>query len=131
MVFLPSILKCVRSTDLLHATGTSSYSMNLVLSDTNHLNATYTQEDGTPMYRVTTPFAFFSTTATIERAISSLEQGTAAASTAHRYEFLAQVEFHSWSSSILHIEREEVKTSVFFTEGGFTLRPTLGRYVLA
>ncbi|TFK64518.1 hypothetical protein BDN72DRAFT_901481 [Pluteus cervinus] len=101
--------------------------MNLILSDTDHLNATYTQEDGTPMYQVTTPFSLISPTATIERAISGFEQGTAAAFTAHhRYEFLAQVEFHTWSSSILRIEREEVKTSVFFTEGGFTLRETLG-----
>ncbi|TFK64521.1 hypothetical protein BDN72DRAFT_846508 [Pluteus cervinus] len=96
--------------------------MNLSLSDTNHLNATYTREDGTPIYQVVTPFSFSSKTATIKKAIPEFQEGTAAVFTAnHRYGFLAQVEFHVFASSVLHINGEQVKTSEFFTKGGLTL----------
>ncbi|TFK64517.1 hypothetical protein BDN72DRAFT_901480 [Pluteus cervinus] len=91
--------------------------MNLILSNTDHLNATYTKEDGTPMYQVTTPFSFTSQTATIKKGIQVSKQGNG---------FLAQVEFHGFASSILRIQKEEVKTSVFFTTGGVTMRAALG-----
>ncbi|TFK64516.1 hypothetical protein BDN72DRAFT_901479 [Pluteus cervinus] len=101
--------------------------MNLTLSSNDHLNATYTEEDGTPLYQVTTPFSFTSKTATIKKAIPEFAEGTAALFTAdHRYGSLAHVEFHAFVSSIMRIDGEEVKTSAFFTKGRFTLT-ALGR----
>lgn len=90
--------------------------MDLVLSTTDHLNSTYTREDGTLMYKAVSPL--FSHRVVIKKAIPESQQGTATASTQARadpqYAFLAQVDFHAFRSSVFHINGEKVKTSEFF-----------------
>ncbi|TFK64519.1 hypothetical protein BDN72DRAFT_846505 [Pluteus cervinus] len=92
--------------------------MKLTLSDTDHLNATYTQENGTSLYQVVTPSGHGQRdmVAAIRKAVPESDQGTSA----DRYASLAQVEFHVLVPSVFRIDGKELKTTVFFKNGGPT-----------
>ncbi|KAF8888288.1 hypothetical protein BD779DRAFT_463813 [Infundibulicybe gibba] len=92
--------------------------MQLTLSESTPLNATYINEMGQAIYKVDTPDKFFKTpVATIHRIVPNGVQGRT--SLRDQFGHLAQVEWHSLSSSKIRMGGQEIKTKDFFRKVGW------------
>ncbi|KAF8888289.1 hypothetical protein BD779DRAFT_1672370 [Infundibulicybe gibba] len=87
--------------------------MQLTLSEATPLNATYTNEMGQAIYKVDTPNQFSrKLVATIRRIVPSGVQGDT--NMRDQFGHLAQVEWHTLSSSTIRMSGEEIRTKDFF-----------------
>ncbi|KAF8888285.1 hypothetical protein BD779DRAFT_463718 [Infundibulicybe gibba] len=94
--------------------------MQLILSESSPLNATYTNETGQAIYKVNTPDKLFkSPVATISHIVPSGVQGKT--SLRDQLGHLAQVEWHSLNSSKIRMGGEEIETEGFFRKAGWGL----------
>ncbi|KAF9466720.1 hypothetical protein BDZ94DRAFT_1212195, partial [Collybia nuda] len=94
--------------------------MNLYLSNHSPIHSTFTGNDGQALYKVDTPMKVFGRTSTITRAVSeellNLEDGV---DMRDRFEFLAQIEYKAFASSIIKFEDTRVETRAYFQKEGW------------
>ncbi|KIK42580.1 hypothetical protein CY34DRAFT_804828 [Suillus luteus UH-Slu-Lm8-n1] len=77
--------------------------LTLSTEDVRETVITGTNEQGQILYKTNTPFGFFKSTTTIQKGS----------------EVIAEIEWHSWSSSKLRFNGTEVEAEKFITFGGY------------